>query len=197
MTTVSQEKANWLKRWKSHSDIERQFSPSNWSYTIANVEKAYKADCPTLCDYEKLYGEGVSSEWIRLQILALYGSSSCKDIGIADGIKLFASSFAYEVQNFKLSELMLFFARYKAGKYDNSYNSFDTKRIGNAFFSDFLKERSFELDKIFRKEQQEEIEKRKFIPPSGYNSLSWYKELKKRASEGEIEAISLINGEIS
>lgn len=192
--TVSQESKVWLTKWKSRSDIDQQFSPSNWAYTIANTDKAYKADCPTLNDCEKIYGEGISGEWVRLQVLALYGSSNCKDMGIADGIKLFSYSFANEVKNFKLSELMLFFARYKAGKYDNSYSSFDSKRIGNAFFSEFLKERSFELDKITRTEMQEEIEKRRFIPPPGYSSLSWYRELKHRASNGDTEALRLING---
>lgn len=191
--TASQENKVWLTKWKSHSDIERQFSPSNWGYVLANVEKAYQADCPTLLTYDSLYGEGLSVDWIRFQVLALYGSSNCKDIGVVDGIKLFAQSFAYEVKNFKISELMLFFARYKAGKYDNSYSSFDSKRIGNAFFNEFLKERSYELDRINRINIQNEIEERRFIPPQGYSSLSWYTELKERASRGDKDAIRAIN----
>lgn len=194
--TVSQRNKVWLAKWKSRSDIERQFSPSNWAYTVANATKAYEADCPTLNDYDKLYGEGVSGEWVRLQMLALYGSSNCKDIGVADGIKLFSYNFAYEVKNYKISELMLFFARYKAGKYDNSYSSFDSKRVGNAFFKEFLRERNFELEKIHREQTQAEIEKRRFTPPEGYTSLSWYNELKKRASEGDSEASLLINSSI-
>lgn len=89
---------------------------------------------------------------------------------------------------------MLFFARYKAGKYDNSYASFDTKRIGNAFFSEFTKERNRELDKITRERAQREIEERRFTPPDGYTSWSWYKELQKRASEGDSEAKLILNG---
>ena len=143
--------------------------------------------------YDKLYGEGVSAEWIRLQVLALYGASNCKDIGVADGIKLFSQSFAYEVKCYKISELMLFFARYKAGKYDNSYASFDAKRIGNAFFSEFLKERNFELDRINKEQMQAEIEKRRFVPPEGYTSYSWYQEVKKRAMEGDVDAKGLLN----
>ena len=89
---------------------------------------------------------------------------------------------------------MLFFARYKAGKYDNSYSSFDAKRIGNAFFSEFTKERNRELDKIHREKAQKEIEKRRFTPPEGYTSWTWYKELKRRASEGDKEAIAMLKG---
>jgi hypothetical protein len=195
LQSVSKEQAAWLTKWKSHSDVERQFSPNNWGYALSHPDKAYLAECPTLLSYERTYGEGVSADWIRLQVLTLYGSSNSKDIGIADGIKLFAQSFAQEVKNFKLSELMLFFARYKAGKYDNSYASFDAKRIGNAFFTEFIKERNRELDRITREQVQSEIEERRFTPPDGYTSFSWYQELKRRASEGDTEAIRILTNQ--
>lgn len=150
------------------------------------------ADCPTLFDYGNIYGFDYPSDWIYLQVLALYGSSNNREQGVADGIKLFAQSFAQEVKTFKLSELMLFFARYKAGKYDNSYASFDAKRIGNAFFTEFVKERNRELDRIHREQTQTEIENRRFIPPEGHSSWSWYNELKKRAADGDKEAMNML-----
>ena len=87
---------------------------------------------------------------------------------------------------------MLFFARYKAGKYDNSYASFDAKRIGNAFFTEFVKERNRELDRITREQTQKQIEERRFTPPQGYSSFSWYQELKRRAQQGDEEAINIL-----
>lgn len=194
LPTVSKENKVWIAKWKSHSDIERVFSPANWSYTIANPKRAYQAECPTLVSYDNVYGEGVAAEWIYMQVLALYGSSNCKDIGVADGIKLFAHNFAYEVKSYKLSELMLFFARYKAGKYDNSYTTFDARRIGRAFFNEFVRERNYELDSINRIEEQKKIEERRFIPPHGYSSLSWYNELKIRAGKGDDEAKLILYG---
>ncbi len=80
---------------------------------------------------------------------------------------------------------MLFFARYKAGKYDNSFASFDARRIGNAFFKEFRSERNYELDAINRKRIQNEIENRRFTPREGYSSLSWYNELKRCAESGD------------
>ncbi len=87
---------------------------------------------------------------------------------------------------------MLFFARYKAGKYDNSFASFDARRIGNAFFKEFIPERNNELDAINRKRVQDEIENRRFIPPKGYSSLTWYNELKRRAESGDEEARKML-----
>ena len=193
LESVKPENKAWLTKWKSHGDVERQFAPNNWGYALSNPERAYTASCPTLLDYGKLYGFDYPADWIRLQVLALYGSSNNKDVGIADGIKLFAQSFAQEVKNYKLSELMLFFARYKAGKYDNSFASFDAKRIGNAFFTEFTKERNRELDRINRERTQSEIEQRRFTPPPGYTSFSWYNELKKRAEAGDQEALNILN----
>lgn len=184
----------WLRKWQSPSEVEAQFSPIHWGYTINNADKAYMADCPTLAQYGELYGPNFPADWVRIQVIALYGTSTNRDKGVADGIRLFAEAFAAEVRQYKLSELMLFFARYKAGRYDNSYASFDAKRIGNAFFKEFLKERPYEMDKAERSRNQQQIEARRFTPPPGYSSLSWYQELRARASTGDQEAISMLQG---
>lgn len=184
--------ATWMKKYPTPSQIEQTFSPSQWPFASNNPERAYLSDCPSLKQYSLAHGEKMAERWLYMQIMALYGASSNTDKGIVDGIRLFAASFAKEASSFKLSELMLFFARYKAGKYDNSYYSFDTRRIGNAFFKEFLPERQRELDRITKEEEQKRIESRRFIPPEGYTSLTWYQELKRRASQGDKEAISLL-----
>lgn len=154
---------------------------------------AYTANCPTLMQYDALYGLGSSEYWIETQVSGIFGASNSKEKGVADGIRIFCQSFAAEAKGFKLSELMLFFARYKAGRYDNSFASFDSRRIGNAFFKEFLPERNRELDAINRKSMQTKIERRRFIPPDGYTSLTLYNELKQRAANGDNEAIELLS----
>ena len=162
-----------MTKYRSPSDIEMLFSPANWGYAMDNTEKAYKAECPTIYDYSEKFGIEYAVMWVRL-------------------IKLFCHSFTAQVKGFKLSELMLFFARYKAGRYDNSFASFDARRIGNAFFKEFIPERNSELDRINREEMQREIELRRFTPPKGYTSLSWYLELRRRADAGDEEAIRML-----
>ena len=125
-------------------------------------------------------------------VTGLFGASSSREKGNADGIHVFCEAFAAQVNGFKLSELMLFFARYKAGRYDNSYASFDARRIGNAFFKEFIPERNNELDRISREEERMRIERSRFTPPQGYSSLSWYQELKRRAESGDGEAKKLL-----
>jgi len=181
-----------MTKYRSPSDLETSFSPIHWGYVMNNVEKAYRTECPTIFDYSEKFGIEYAAMWIRSQIMALYGSSSNREKGVADGIKLFCDSFTAQVKGFKLSELMLFFARYKAGRYDNSFASFDARRIGNAFFKEFIPERNMELDSFNRKMEQDKIEQRRFTPPQGYTSLSWYNELKKRAESGDEAATKLI-----
>ena len=183
----------WLAKWENPSDFTKQFSATNWPYAISNPSKAYLADCPTLQDYDKTYGEGCGAQWVHTQMMALFGLSSSKDASVAKGMMLFAASFANEVKTYKVSELLLFFARYAAGKYDSSYSTFDMKRIGNAFFSQFVKERAIEIDKAIRENEAIEREKQTFTPPKGYTSWSWYQELKKRAEAGDIDAKTMIS----
>lgn len=178
-------------KYPSRSDVERAYAPNLWGYTLSNPERAYIAECPTLLIYDKLYGEGSSTIWIHIHVTALYGASPSKDKELANSIAIFSETFAAEARQYKLSELMLFFGRYKAGRYDNSYQSFDTKRIGNAFFKEFLIQRKNEIGMFIHKQQQEASLERRELPkeyiiPDGYNPDTWYRERLKR---GEIKPI--------
>lgn len=192
--TIKKEQKTPERLEKDLSKLNFKFGPGHLGYVLSNVEKAYLAEAPSLAEVMNKYGENNGVLWIHMHILALYGSSSNKDKGIADGIPLFSSVFASKVKRFKLTELMLFFARYKAGMYDNSYSTFDTKRIGTAFFHEFLPERNMELDRIIRAEEQRKIEERRFTPPEGYTSFTWNEEIKRRAKEGNPEAQKILYG---
>lgn len=179
-----------MTRLKNPSDVDRLYAPTHWGYTMQHVERAYMADCPTLADITATFGDEYAAMWVRQQLLALYGLSSNKDKATSDGIKPFAEVFAAQLKPYKLSELMLFFARYKTGMYDNSYATFDTRRIGNAFFKEFVPQRAQELSAIERRARTEECLKNRELPPGytvpeGYNPYTWYLE---RVRRGEIES---------
>jgi hypothetical protein len=168
--------------------VERVFSPNNWGYAAGNVTRAYAAQCPTLSQYAERFGHQCAADWVRIQMLALYGSSSSASKGVADGIPLFCASFAAEAGSYKLSELMVFFARYKAGRYDKSFATFDCRRIGNAFFREFLPDRTEELYRIEmgRKRSERLAEEQRMAQscmadiPEGYNSFTWFLHCKRQ-----------------
>lgn len=170
--------------------MARAYNPAHWGYTAQNPGKAYAATCPTLGEMDGLYGTGAAANWIDMQVSALFGASSKTDPGLASGIGIFADTFAAEARMYKLSELMLFFARYKAGAYDGSYAAFDTRRIGNAFFREFLPQRARELAAIERQAASEAALSRRELPPGyavppGYTPWTWYLE---RVRRGEIRS---------
>ena len=189
--TVSLPQTSWTSRWKSPADVERSFSPQHWAYAAAHITRAYTAPCPTLQQYADCFGMEYAADWVQIQMLALYGSSSNQSKGVADGIPLFSSSFAAEAGRYKLSELMLFFARYKAGRYDKSFSSFDCRRIGNSFFREFLPDRADELYRIELGRQQSlrlDNERRyKSVNeseiPEGYTSYTWFLKCKREEIE--------------
>lgn len=150
--------------YPSPSDVERAYNPANWGYAAAHPAKAYEAHCPTLREMDAIYGSGAAANWIDMQVSALFGASSKADTELANSIGIFADTFAAEVRAYKLSELMLFFARYKAGVYDNSYATFDTRRIGNAFFKEFLPRRAYEVDMLERRRIEQEQERMQSTP---------------------------------
>lgn len=172
---------------KTRSEIDRIYTPTKWGYVSANIEKSYTADCPTLAAVSQAYGQEYAVLWLTAQITALYAASPNKDKGMVDGIPIFCQTFLAEAKFYKLTELMLFFSRYKSGRYDASFSTFDTRRIGVAF-REFLKERNYELDRIRREREAERRAKNRLNIPDGYTSLSWYQETKRRAAEGDEEA---------
>ena len=176
------------------SEVDAKFNPKHWNYALSNVEKAYTSDSPTLYGYAKKFGSKCAAAWVYMQVLALYGASINKDVNVGQSIISFAETFSTQVKGFRLSELMVFFARYRAGKYDNSYASFDSRRIGNAFFKEFLPERNQELAAIERKRLKERIAKSRFCAPKGYTSLTLYQEIKKLSDTGLYEAREYLQG---
>lgn len=113
---------------------------------LANAPRAYQWPCPTLGALAQIYNPHCPEDWIDLHITALFLSSVSHDSELAQcAIAAFVPAFAASVLPYKLSELMLFFARYKAGLYDRSLYAFDPRRIGLSFHTEFLTERKREL----------------------------------------------------
>lgn len=186
-STASDKTSGALQRVKADasalSGYLRTYGPANWPTVVQFPQTAYTADAPPLRFLERFSPEGPRI-WIKTQVLALFFSSNNADKNTVDSIDTFAGCLAADLAQYKLTELMLFFARYKSGRYDNSYASFDSRRIGHAFFKEFLPERRAEIERIMRRIEQERITQRAWSPPQGYTSLSWYEHCKKEAAMG-------------
>ncbi len=159
------------------------------SVAVSAPERAYMAAFrPTLHAVAEQYGQAAATAWTEAQITALFCASASRDTRMVETIRPSAAAFAAEAAPYSLPELLLFFGRYRAGRYDSSFSAFDARRIGTAFRTEFLPHRALELAAIERRELRERRERAEFTPPDGYTSLSWYEHLKRRAAAGDAEA---------
>jgi hypothetical protein len=156
---------------------------------MSNPEKAFMADSPTMYDVIENFGREAAWKWIHTQVTAIFLASPNRDEKMLDGIKQFAECFAMEVKQYKLSELLLFFARYQAGRYDETWSTFNPRRIGYSFFHDFLQERANEMASIEIRQSRERAMKN----ITGGITYAEYQALKKRAESGDEEAIKQLS----
>lgn len=136
----------------------------------------------------RAYGRDNALSWIDIQLnsIDLYASvkNDLNESARAEMSELILSHYGF----LKLPEFMLFVARFKLGLYGKFYGSFDPIMLCESL-KKFRSDRNIELERIRIRAQQIEQEKRISIIPEGYTSLSWYEELKRRAKDGNLEAI--------
>lgn len=136
----------WLARNPTPVELLANYSPAYWAKIPQLGSEVYFRECPALGALAAIYrNHGVAASWIQAQVTRLFIDSSSADVARIEGITSFSENFAAVAAPYKLTELMLFFSRYRAGRYDNSYSAFDARRIGLAFHKEFLPERAREI----------------------------------------------------
>lgn len=170
-------------------DALRLYAPGMQAAAVRQPERVYAARLrPTLSALAERLGPEGAAAWVAAQLAQVFVDTSSRTADAAEAIESFSRTFAAEAAPYSLPELLLFFGRYRAGRYDSGYAAFDTRRIGLAFHREFLPERRLELARACRAAEQAEIEARRFTPPEGHTSLSWYRLLKARAAAGDASA---------
>lgn len=177
-----------LTNYPTFYNLSKAFSPNMGAALLANVDKAYSDNSPTLRIISEAYGGDSAIIWIKTQVLAIDFYNGAKKEGDEAAIIEFSKLIVRGYPNIKLTEFALFAARFKLGQYGKFYGGFDPITLGEAFRK-FLDYRTMELDKLEKQRTQSEIEARRAVIPDGYTSLSWYQELKERANNGDSFAI--------
>ena len=139
----------WMDRHPTYESLSEHYAKKYWADIIQTPLRAYTATCPLLGQLDELYGTERGEEWVATQLIELLVTSNAQPTTqIYESIRTFVASFAVTARAFRLTELMLFFARYKGGLYDSSFVAFDVRRIGHAFFHEYLPERRTELGRV-------------------------------------------------
>lgn len=105
-----------------------------------NYVAAVTGDYPTLLDIDTAYGRDFSVEWMipHLTALALY--TGARNLTKPQLMEL-ARVIAAEYRNLKVTEVLLFFYRFKTGRYGKFYGSVDPMVVTCAM-REFMGERS-------------------------------------------------------
>lgn len=138
----------------------KRFNPGVQRYCAANIDRCFTGDAPSLWQVRKAYGGDALDSWLDIQLTDLVNFCGVKGreefSRITDAVvAVIADNFGY----LKLSELMLFFQRFKAGHYGHFYGMVDPLVITEAL-QVFLEYRADKLAAIERKRRKLEQQQR-------------------------------------
>ena len=154
------------------------FNPSAQIAVARNPDRAFFGNSPSLVIMNKTYGENFAASWLLLQIYDLVAYSNSNGTLKGPQAEFLAEAIANEYFYLTASELLLFFYRFKLGKYGQFYGVVDPMRVTMAL-EEFCKERN---EAIAHKEREaEEAERARWtenaISPQEYCRNMGYPEM--------------------
>ena len=150
------------------------FNPDYQKIICGNTDECFFGDYPTLAILKEGYGRNAASLWLLPQLNNLSEYCGCKEKLEGKAIEECAFIIATDFFYLKISELMLFFHRFKTGRYGRFYGSVDPLIITTAL-REFITERSSEIDRM------EQIKREKKNAEHRKGAIS-YEEWKRRKS---------------
>lgn len=163
LSAVSQQRAAIvIKRFGDSESFMKKVSPSEQTGFAAHPDNAIMGDYPTLTDLKQAYGKNFAAIWLVPQIdnLTLFtGAKNITEQQHEELSKIIAAEYGY----LKVTELLLFFHRFKAGHYGRFYGSVDPMVITCAL-RDFIKERNIFIDQYEREKKEREAESKPKVP---------------------------------
>lgn len=156
------------------------FNPDYQQQICADVDVCYFGDFPTLSKLRAGYGTTAAATWLVPQLYNLSEYCGCRDKLQGNPLKECAFVISTEFHYLKVSELMLFFHRFKAGRYGRFYGAVDPLIITESLRA-FCKERWLAYDEREQqiREQQEAEHRKTAITHEQYLKLKKEKETDK------------------
>ena len=137
------------------------FNPDLQRDLCTNPDVCFFGGAPTLSQLNMTYGSQTAAMWLIPQLYNLSEYCGCKDKLEGNPLKECASVIATEFHFLSVSELMLFFHRFKSGRYGRFYGSIDPLVITSSIRM-FLSERMAaynEHERLMQERKENETQK--------------------------------------
>lgn len=155
---------NVIKMFGSDNEFKMKVTPDKQVAFGKNKEAAVMGNYPTLIDINAAYGNGFAVEWLMQHIANLAMHTGAKNLSVTQEHEL-AEIICAEYPHLKITEIMLFFYRFKTGRYGRFYGNVDPMIIVCAL-REFMSDRAEIIDHALQQQRREEQERdRELNPP--------------------------------
>lgn len=150
-----------------------------------NAYLCFYGNYPTLYDVSKSFSRNTPVIWLITQLYDLSEYCGCKDKLDAQQLEQCAQLIADNYTYLKITELMLFFYRFKLARYGRFYGSVDPMLIMEAL-NKFVQERN---EAYFKHDQQQQEERDR---KARINSITWEEYCLKHNIQGKKNPLTKI-----
>ena len=154
---LQRKKETMIRRFGDRASFLNLFNPDLQMKICRDAQLCFFGDAPVLSELNMAYGEMTATMWLVPQLYNLSEYCGCKDKLQGKALEECAGIIAAEYFYLKVSELMLFFYRFKSGRYGRFYGSVDPLVITTSLMA-FIEERN---EAIGEREKSEMMEKAK------------------------------------
>lgn len=113
-----------LATYKTGENLLYLFSPDKQTEYCKNEERCFTGHAPSIARVARTFGDSVAESWLSIQLFELAEFSKVRNgMEPADFIEL-ARTIISGYGDFKLTEFMVFFLRFKQDKYDQFFGTF-------------------------------------------------------------------------
>lgn len=118
-----------VERYHNEDNFLTLFNPSKQVAYTRDLYRTFRGNAPSLGLVAKSFGPGARDNWIDIQLTELAVFSGCKDKFNSHQIDTLIGIIAEEYGYLKVTELMYFFRKFKAGEYGKFYGAVDPLTI--------------------------------------------------------------------
>lgn len=167
LTDLQQKKKNEIiAAYGQREAFLSEFNPDTQKIICGTPDVCFFGGAPNLGQLNMTYGENTAIMWLIPQLYNLSEYSGCKDKLEGHSLEMCAGVIAMEFHYLSVTELMLFFHRFKSGRYGRFYGSVDPLVITTSL-RDFLRERAAIYDHKESEEREKQYEENR------RNAISW------------------------